>query len=135
MLTLDERFWSKVEAPEGPALPGDDGCWEWTGATIPNGYGSFGVNGSQVGAHRLAYELTVGPIPEGLTIDHLCRVKTCVNPSHMETVTRAENNRRRSQARSVARCGHPFDSMDSAGHRRCSACRQSYFANYHRRAV
>ena len=74
-----------------------DGCWQWTGATQANGYGRFGLggrNGKVVLAHRFAYEQYVGPIPDGLTIDHLCRNTSCVNPGHMEPVTREENARR-----------------------------------------
>ena len=122
---LAERFWPKVEIPDGPDDAWEDMCWSWTGAHIPGGYGSIGVDGSQRGAHRVAYELLVGPIPDGLTIDHLCRVKDCVNPAHMEPVTSAENNRRRSATRTTCKRGHPFDQLDSNGHRQCSICRQS----------
>lgn len=74
-------------------------CWTWTGARNPKGYGSVadGRGGSML-AHRKAYEHLVGPIPEGLTIDHLCLNKSCVNPAHMEPVTRAENNSRQGWA-------------------------------------
>jgi hypothetical protein len=71
-------------------------CWLWTGALDRDGYGRVTVNG-QGGkmAHRIAYELAVGPIPEGLTLDHsVCGVTRCVNPAHMEPVTNAENARR-----------------------------------------
>lgn len=70
-------------------------CWTWTGARNPKGYGSVanGRGGSML-AHRKAYEHIVGPIPDGLTIDHLCLNKACVNPAHMEPVTRGENNSR-----------------------------------------
>lgn len=83
-----ERFWEKVQKT--------DTCWLWTAAADGYGYGRLTTNGSTraPGAHRVAYELMVGPIPDGLTIDHLCRVKLCVNPAHLEVVTRAENARR-----------------------------------------
>jgi hypothetical protein len=74
---------------EKPA--GEDGCWLWKGATRENGYGAVGL-GSCV--HRIAYEWMVGPIPSGMDIDHLCRVRNCVNPFHLEPVTRSENVRR-----------------------------------------
>lgn len=69
-------------------LEGD--CWAWQGSIAPNGYGKLG--GSW--AHRLSYETFVGPIPEGLDLDHLCRNRGCVNPDHLEPVTRKENLRR-----------------------------------------
>jgi hypothetical protein len=82
------RFWAKFHrAP--------DGCWLWT-ATIDgtNGYARFAPHGRMIGAHRWSYETFVGAIPDGLVIDHLCRVRHCVNPLHLEAVTNAENIRR-----------------------------------------
>lgn len=70
-----------------------DGCWEWKGAR-QKGYGAIGAGGKTGGvlrAHRVIYEWLVGPIPEGLDLDHLCRNRSCVNPSHLEPVTRREN--------------------------------------------
>ena len=85
--TASRRFWSKVEKTES--------CWLWRGNQFRNGYGYFGVTeGEGRLAHRFSYEELVGPIPEGLTIDHLCRVRACVNPSHLEAVTLRENIRR-----------------------------------------
>lgn len=81
--TSRARFESKVQ--RGP------GCWEWQGMRCHHGYAYFGGRG----AHRLAYELWVGPIPAGLTIDHLCRNRGCVNPTHLEAVTILVNNGRR----------------------------------------
>lgn len=79
-----DRFWEKVEK--------SDGCWLWLGAKNKLGYGSFGAGslGSNA-AHRFAYEALVGPIPEGLELDHLCRNPSCVNPSHLDPVTHHEN--------------------------------------------
>ena len=71
-----------------------DGCWLWTGSLNNKGYGQWGQNGRTRSAHRVAYEFYVGPIPEGLTIDHLCRTRHCVRPDHLEPVTSAENTRR-----------------------------------------
>lgn len=85
-----ERFLSKVDKRA-------DGCWHWTAALMPNGYGYFRVSTPRrrmVYAHRAAYELLVGPIPDGMVIDHLCRNKSCVNPEHLEVVTQGENVRR-----------------------------------------
>jgi hypothetical protein len=86
-----ERFWAKVDK-NGP-----NGCWLWTAAltsAAPGqaGYGLFTERKPKgVRAHRFAYELLVGPIPEGLQLDHLCRVRHCVNPAHLEPVTQREN--------------------------------------------
>jgi len=70
-----------------------DGCWLWQGASA-HGYGVVRVAGSLKKLHRLSYELMVGDIPTGYDIDHLCRVRNCINPEHLEPVTRAENTRR-----------------------------------------
>lgn len=85
------RFWRKVQLSQG--------CWRWLGA-VAGDYGRFMVADRRlVQAHRYAYQTLVGPIPNGLTIDHLCSNKLCVNPSHMEPVTAIENHRRYYQAR------------------------------------
>lgn len=83
--TLAERMWSKFERA--------DGCWIWTGGRSTSGYGkvSLGRRGSSGYAHRVMYELIVEPIPDGWCIDHLCRNKLCVNPSHLEVVTYSVN--------------------------------------------
>lgn len=85
-------------------------CWEWVGAKISTGYGSLtnGQRGSVL-AHRKSYEIVVGPIPEGLTIDHLCRNRACINTDHLEPVTNAENTRRAAALRTHCVKGHPFD--------------------------
>ena len=77
-----DRFWAKVHKT--------DTCWLWT-AAVASGYGRFWLDGKQVQAHRWAYEQVYGPIPSGMDIDHLCRVRHCVNPAHMEPVTRRTN--------------------------------------------
>lgn len=95
---LPTRFWAKVDKngpfpTEAPGLSG--ACWQWTASIIhTTGYGAFGVEGRKRGAHRVSYELVIGPIPDGLTIDHLCNNRRCVNPSHLEPVTQGENVRR-----------------------------------------
>lgn len=71
-----------------------DGCWIWTASGFWDGYGKFHLDGKSVRAHRASYELFVGPIPDGLVIDHLCRVPRCVNPQHLEPVTVRENTLR-----------------------------------------
>lgn len=90
-----DRFWSKVWRDPRP-----DGCWLWLGAPNADGYGHFRRrlgpgHYRMVRAHRHAYELLVGPIPEGLTLDHLCGHPLCVRPAHLEPVTNSENVRRR----------------------------------------
>ena len=83
------RFWPKVDK-DGP-----NGCWLWLGHRKEKGHGTFWAGkGKSTQAHRFAYESLVGPISDGLQIDHLCRNPPCVNPAHMEPVTRAENLRR-----------------------------------------
>lgn len=84
-MPVPRPFWSYVFFHE-------DGCWEWTGAKTAAGYGQFTRRKEY--AHRHAYEDLVGPIPEGLVIDHLCRNPSCVNPDHLEPVTQRENIRR-----------------------------------------
>lgn len=120
-----DRFWSKVEKTSG--------CWEWRGGRKPEGYGVFstgGRAGGMVRAHRAAYWLLVGPIPEGLFLDHLCRNPGCVNPAHLEPVTHAENVARGDAGQHQARkthCkhGHEFTPANTIwrGHlRQCRAC-------------
>lgn len=74
-------------------------CWLWNGALIQGGYGRYQRGPKGQPAHRAYYEKLVGPIPDGLDLDHLCRVRRCVNPSHLEPVTAAENTRRGASAK------------------------------------
>ena len=85
-----ERFWNNVEVPEQPSC-----CWEWTARLSKWGYGNvtIGKHGD-FAAHRVAYTLLIGPIPNDLEIDHLCRNRRCVNPDHHEIVTHRENSLR-----------------------------------------
>ena len=105
-------------------------CILWTGSIISSGYGNKYVAGrGMVLAHRLAYEAAIGPIPGGLEIDHLCRVKLCVNPDHLEAVTHQENVRR--AIADVCRRGHIIDETNhytnpKSGMRRCRICKQDY---------
>ena len=85
---LPKNMQAKIRIP-------DSGCWEWTGALNSRGYGAVGVFGVSKSTHRVAYELLVGPIPDDLQIDHLCRNKPCCNPEHLEPVTALTNMQRR----------------------------------------
>ena len=106
-LTIEERFWAKVNKTET--------CWLWTGRKNADGYGQFRPKGKSVYVHRWAYELLIGPIPDGLTIDHLCRVRNCVCAAHLEAVTNRENILRGEGVAAIharqTHClqGHPFD--------------------------
>jgi hypothetical protein len=130
------RFWAK-------AVIRTDGCWAWSAAITRGGYGHFWVDGHHVSAHRFAYELLVGPIPEGLTLDHLCRVRHCVNPAHLEPVTMRENNLRgdappaRNAAKTHCVHGHPFDEENTYQHPRrsrvCQTCQTEGRRRYRER--
>lgn len=113
-------FWSRVEKTAS--------CWIWVGH-VYKGYGRYGGQG----AHRVAYELHAGAIPEGMELDHLCRNPLCVNPDHLEPVTRAENIRRRSMTVTHCRRGHPLDERNTyhhRGRRQCRACNRRSVRKY-----
>jgi len=125
---IEQRFWTKVQKTET--------CWLWTAATT-GGYGVIGAGGAGNGyvlAHRYSYETLVGPIPDGLQIDHLCRVRHCVRPDHLEAVERRTNLLRGVSPPAVqsrqthCKNGHPFESgntyVDPRGKRRCRTCYQ-----------
>lgn len=128
------RFWSKIDK-RGP-----EECWEWTAALMGNGYALFRVSDHEpkIMAHRYAYQDVVGPIPDGLTIDHLCKNRACCNPAHMEVVTRGENAIRgggtkaavavrKAKADRACPSGHPRTPEHARkgpdGYWRCRTCR------------
>lgn len=112
------RLWTNVAVA-------NDACWEWRGRQDRYGYAAFSASGRTFGGHRVLYELLIGPIPPGLTLDHLCRNTSCVNPAHLEPVTLQEN---------IARCrtthckaGHEFTDENTYLYRRrrhCRTCRR-----------
>lgn len=142
-LNAIDRFMSHVE------MVTESGCWIWIGAMSRYGYGVT-FHPKQPGekypvrqaAHRKAYELFTGPIPEGLDLDHLCRVRCCVNPLHLEPVTRAENLHRGNlvgqgtligsaagalawSSRTHCKHGHEYTEQNTRwyrGKRRCRSC-------------
>lgn len=121
--THADRFWAKVEKT--------DSCWLWHGALHAGGRTGYGWTGSEL-AHRFAYESLHGPIPDSLTLDHLCRVRLCVNPNHLEPVTIAVNTLRGEAPTVVAHrtgvCGrgHRLTGANlyitPNGRQRCRAC-------------
>lgn len=116
-------------------------CWEWT-ANKSEGYGLLKRGQKQHKAHRYVYEALVGPIPEGMTLDHLCRNRSCVNPDHLEPVTFAENARRspagmRAVRKAHCKNGHRFDEANTYMHptnnsQRCRACHRDEERRYHK---
>jgi hypothetical protein len=122
------RFWERVNKTLT--------CWLWTGSLVRDGYGSLRANGRQIYAHRYSWELVNGPVPDGLTLDHLCRNRGCVKPAHLEPVTWRTNILRGFGPSAVnarkTHCirGHLLDrvhvnSGSSAGkRRRCSSCKR-----------
>lgn len=92
-----ERFWSKVKRGIG--------CWTWTAASDARGYGAFNSRNRVIKAHRFAYENQVGPIPDGLAIDHICHNTACVRPDHLRPVTSKQNAENHSGARRQSKSG------------------------------
>lgn len=114
---------------------GGEECIEWIGCVGSRGYARVTIMGVGHVAHRVVYEMVNGPIPEGLVLDHLCRNKRCVNPSHLEPVTIAENVRRGYRLwslRTHCKWGHEFTPENTFWHSRgtkmCKECKRRYAA-------
>ncbi|MFE6530038.1 HNH endonuclease signature motif containing protein [Streptomyces rochei] len=132
MKTARERFWTRVDKHGPiPLVRGVNGrCWVWIGATNRDGYGRFSDRRRGFLAHRWAYLHTVGAIPAGLELDHLCRRRECVRPDHLDAVTHAENvSRGRAGVNHAVKthcpAGHVYDEANTRrrnGHRECRAC-------------
>jgi hypothetical protein len=143
---LIERFWPKVnkEGPVPDNRPELGRCWQWTASTTAGGYGQIragGTAGTMLYAHRLAYEFTIGPIPNGLQLDHLCRNRACLNPSHLEPVTNRINGLRGQSFAAInarkTHCpkGHEYTTENTVvdsntGSRSCRTCRRESGAAY-----
>lgn len=123
---LPARFWDKVRVEL-------TGCWTWQAYVTASGYGQFYPTKNQPRrAHRVAYEVLVGPIPDGLQLDHLCRVRACCNPEHLEPVTHRVNTLRgvgfaaRHAAATECPKGHPYSGSNlrirPSGRRACREC-------------
>lgn len=126
----EQRFWANVHRT--------DICWLWQGGTRSRGYGQMWDGEKTIYAHRFAYELLVGPIPPGLTLDHLCRNPLCVNPDHLEPIPQGTNTLRgfgppaRNARKTHCKRGHPLSGDNvrpvSGGGRRCMACARLHSA-------
>lgn len=133
--SAEERFWAYVEKTET--------CWVWKGGLSATGYGQFHYEGRNWRVHRYSYTLLVGPITDGLVLDHLCRNRACVNPDHLEAVSNRTNIVRGQTlpAENVAKthCArqHPYDEentwVNSKGHRYCRKCHAENQRNYTQR--
>lgn len=122
-----ESLGTRAAARIVTSTPGD--CWTWIGKLDRDGYGRL----DRMMAHRFVYEALVGPIETGLDLDHLCRVRDCVNPEHLEPVTRSENNKRKNASKTHCKHGHEFTAENtraSNGKRECRACQRMASARY-----
>jgi hypothetical protein len=121
---IPQRVWRKITVT--PA-----GCWQWDGRLEPTGYARVRVGKRMCLLHRWVYTTLVGPIPDGLECDHLCRNRACGNPSHIEPVTRRENLRRgynTNAAKTACPQGHPYtpeNTMLTRGFRYCKQCNRA----------
>lgn len=128
-MNAEVRFWQKVLVTGNVCE-----CWFWNAHKTPKGYGQFRSGDSMIRAHKFSFELSNGPLPVGLEIDHVCRNRDCVNPFHLEAVTHEENMKRaavftdfglRNRNKERCRNGHEFSEENTykwRGARYCRAC-------------
>lgn len=134
------RFFQKVRVSEMLSY-NDSPCWEWIGCKTKIGYGQFRVDGRRGAVlsspHRFAYAYFVGPIPDSYEVDHLCKVRHCCNPLHLEAVPMEVNRKRRNADQTHCKNGHEFTAenvyMRSDGARRCRACNRERVKAFHAR--
>lgn len=133
------RFLAKVQISE-TLFWNETPCWEWIGCKSKSGYGQFrfdGRRGSSLSSpHRFAYEYYIGDIPDGYEVDHLCGVRHCCNPAHLEAVTLQENRVRRNAKQTHCKHGHEFtpeNTLIAQGRRRCRACNARRVADFYQR--
>src|SRR5438132_10157018 len=116
----------------------ESGCWIWEGAWSKKGYGNVRYEGKVQAAHRVFYMLLRGPIPEGLTLDHLCRVRSCVNPDHLEIVTNRVNRERgysppaMNRRKTHCKRGHLFDEHNTVHEGKNRHCRKCMYEITHK---
>ena len=119
---IESNWWDKVE------VGNDDECWLWKQSTGSHGYGQTWDGNTVILSHRVAWVLSNGQdIPEGMTIDHICRVRKCCNPSHLRMLSNIDNAKDNGQSlKTHCPRNHPYDDIntyiDSKGHRRCREC-------------
>jgi len=135
---------SLMDRIRGLSIPDENGCWAWKGYITSNGYGQIRIEQPDGAwktryAHRISYEAFIGLIPVGLDLDHKCRIRHCVNPDHLEPVSRSENMRRsplmdRQSHKTHCKYGHVFTSdRDARGRRTCLQCRKRLNKEYRER--
>lgn len=140
---LSEKFWEKVNknGPISEYRPDFDPCWLWTAAVNAKGYGIMCVKNGTTMAHRISYNIHLGQVPSGKQIDHLCRVRNCVNPKHLEAVLPIVNTHRGYTNATKTHCphGHPYSGenlyISPRGNRQCRECVRRSQMRYQKRKL
>lgn len=128
LVFLRRSFWTKVDMAD------PEGCWLWQQSTGSHGYGQTWDGITVRLAHRAAWELTNGRIPDDLTVDHVCRERRCCNPAHLRLLSNTENARLNGAAiKTHCKRGHEFDEantyVNKLGHRTCRTCRRNGYSS------